>query len=71
MIIENQVSLKVSNFQKQIFLFLFEPKKWTKLFFDFCPKDIELIKSKNEGKISFIVWFKWEQENFLLKFTDL
>ena len=71
MIIENQVSLKVSNFQKQIFLFLFEPKKRTKLFFDFCPKDIELIKSKNEGKISFIVWFKWEQENFLLKLTDL
>ena len=30
--------LKVSKFQKQIFLFSFEPKTRTKLFFDFYPK---------------------------------
>ena len=37
-----QVSgLKVSKFQEQIFLFSFEPKKQTKLFFDFCPKDLK------------------------------
>ena len=29
--------LKVSKFQKQIFLISFEPKKRKKLFFDFCP----------------------------------
>ena len=30
--------LKVSKFQKQIFLLSFEPKKPTKLFFEFCPR---------------------------------
>ena len=29
---------KVSKFQKQIFLFSFEPKKRTNIFLDFCPK---------------------------------
>ena len=33
--------LKVSKFQKQIFLLSFEPKKLMKLFFDFCPKDLK------------------------------
>ena len=35
--IRQQELLKVSKFQKQIFLFSFEPKKQTKLFFKFCP----------------------------------
>ena len=29
--------VKVSKFEKQIFFYTFEPKKGTKLFFDFCP----------------------------------
>ena len=41
--------VKVSIFQKQILLFSFEPKKWTKLFFDFCPKELKWVKSKNKG----------------------
>ena len=41
--------LKVSKFRKQIFLFSFEPKKRTKLFFDFCPKDLKQVNSKNKG----------------------
>ena len=40
--------LKVSKFQKQFFLFSFAPK-WTKLFFDFWPKDLKWVKSKNKG----------------------
>ena len=36
--------LKVSKFQKQIFLFSFEPKTEQKLFFDFCPKDLKWVK---------------------------
>ena len=42
--------LKVSKFQKQIFLFSFEPKKQTKLFFYFYPKDLKWVKSKNKGR---------------------
>ena len=34
---EKQTRVKVSKFQKQIFLFSFEPKTLTKLFFEFCP----------------------------------
>ena len=40
--------LKVSRFQKQIVLFSFEPKKRTKLFFEFCPSPEIYIKSVNE-----------------------
>ena len=40
--------LKVSKFQKQICLFFF-PQKWTKLFFDFSPKDLKWFKSTNKG----------------------
>ena len=36
-ILKNPLFVKVSKFQKQIFLFSFVPKKRTKLFFDFCP----------------------------------
>jgi thiamine kinase-like enzyme len=36
--------IKVSKFQKQIFLFSFEPKNRTKSFFDFCPKDLKWVK---------------------------
>ena len=36
--------LKVSKFQKQIFLFSFEPKKPTKLCFDFCPRSPRYLK---------------------------
>ena len=41
--------LKVSKFQKQIFLFSFEPKNEQYNFFDFCPKDLKYVKSKKKG----------------------
>ena len=41
--------VKVGKFQKQIFLFSFEPKKGTKLFLNFCPKDVKYVESKNKG----------------------
>ena len=39
---------KVSKFQKQIFLFSFEPKHRTKYFNDICPKDLKWVKWKNK-----------------------
>ena len=39
-------SLKVSKFQKQIFLFSFEPKNEKKSFFDFCPNVVGMSKEK-------------------------
>ena len=88
--------LKVSKFQKQIFL-LISSKNRTELFFDFCPKDLKWVKknafiiskypliniikclfiwhileAKAEFKNNFVrFWRKWEQENLLLKLTDL
>ena len=59
--------IKVSKFQKQIFLFSFEPKKEQDYFFYLTHFRSLGQKSKN----LFRFWFKWEQENLLLKFTDL
>ena len=38
------LELKVSKFQKQIFLFSFDPKTERNYFFDFCPKDGKWVK---------------------------
>ena len=62
------LALKVSKFVKQIFLFSFEPKN------DLNHSLISALASKNglnKKIISFVFWFKWEQENLLYKFTDL
>ena len=95
----NQLKLKVSKFQKQIFLFSFEPKnewiyfwnstlaskmsqikKWRHFIILISEYLIQLrdyffylthLRSLGQKKKSFSFWFKWEQENLLLKFTDL
>ena len=43
---QNIDELKVSKFQRQIVSSSFEPKNRTKLFFDFCPKDLKLANKK-------------------------
>ena len=43
--------LKVSKFQKQNFLVLIWTKNRTKLFFDFCPKDLKWVKWKINASI--------------------
>ena len=39
-----ELPIKVSKFQKQIFLFSFEPKMEQDYFFYFCPKDLKWAK---------------------------
>ena len=58
-------TLKVSNFQKQIFLFSFEPKTEQNYFFDICPRDHSSITSAERwvGRVR-----KWQ---FLLIYSTI
>ena len=40
----SSIMLKVSKFQKQIFLFSFPPKNEGNYFFYFCPKDLKCVQ---------------------------